>query len=126
MGKLTSVFCYSNDNSLSTDDLSAATFVIRMLSGGFCLAVLSKEGSVLSLNQYAFLPDLSVTEKIDVIEEVREPFHLQCGKAVFQFYTSINTQIPEEFYLERLNPAIADLLVSKSKGYVPVEEKIAN
>lgn len=126
MEKAASVFCYSNDNRLTPEDLFGATFVIRMLSGGFCSAVLSKEGNVLSVNQYAFLPNLSVEEKINAMEEALLPFHLQCGKAVFQLYTNINTQIPETFYEEELNPTIADLLVSKSKDYLPVAEKIAN
>jgi len=126
MEKAISVFGYSNDNRLDTEDLSLARFVIRMLSGGFCLAVLSKEGSILSLNQYVFSPNLSLAGKMDAIEEARQAFHLQCSRAIFQLYTSINTQIPESFYEEKLNPAIADLLVSKSKDYVPIEEKIAN
>jgi len=126
MEKATSVFCYSNNDRLFTEDLSVATFIVRMLSGEFCLAVLSKEGSVLALNQYTFLPNLSFEEKIDTMGDAREQFHLQCGKAVFQLYTHINTQIPEEFYVEKLNGDIANLLVNKSKDYVLVEEKIAN
>ena len=72
------------------------------------------------------MPNLSVEEKITAIENACESFHLECEKAVFQLYTDINTQIPEEFYVENLNNTIADLLVTHSKKYVPVGEKIAN
>ena len=125
MEKAISVFCYSNDNEAFAEDLSGATFVIRMLSGEFCLAVLAKDGSVRSLNQYTFSPNLSIEEKITAMEDARKPFHLACGKAVFQLYTGINTQIPEEFYVENLNNTIADLLTTHPKEYVPVGEKIA-
>lgn len=126
MEKAISVFGYSNDDRLSAADFSSAEFAIRMLSGGFCLAVLSKDGEILALHQYSFLPNLSVEEKITAIETARQPFHLKCEKTVFQLYTNVNTQIPEAFYAENLNPAIADLLVNKSKDYVPVGEKIGN
>ena len=126
MKKAISVFCYSSGKKLNTKSLSSATFVIRMLSGGFCLAVLSKEGNVLYLNQYSVSPKLSIEGKMDAIEEASQPFHFQCGKSVFQLYTVINTQIPEEFYVENLNQAVADLLVTCPKEYVPVGEKIAN
>ena len=126
MEKVISVFCYAVDNERSDEILSSATFVIRMLQGGFCLAVLSKDGVVLSLKQYSFLPNLSVAEKIDAIEKTCEPFHAKCGKAVFQLYTNYNTQIPEEFYVENQNDAIADLLTGHSKECVPVAEKIAD
>jgi hypothetical protein len=124
MEKAYSVFCYSND-AISAEDLSQAIFVIRMLSDGFCLAVLSKDENLLSLHQYVFSPSLSAEEKIDAIGTVCEQTHLRCGKAIFQLYTNINTQIPEEFYVENLNNAIADLLITNSKDYVPVGEKIA-
>jgi hypothetical protein len=119
------VFAYSNDNRLNTEDLSAANCVIRMLSGGFCLAVVSKDGSVLSLNQYVFPQTLSAEEKIDAIADARQDFHSHCGKTFFQLYTAVNTQIPEVYYVENLNNAIADLLVNRPKDYVPVEKKIA-
>jgi hypothetical protein len=125
MEKATSVFCYPNGNQFPAGDLSSATFLVRMLSNGFCLAVLSNEGKVLYLNQYAFPPNLSIGGKIETIENARPPFHSECGKAVFQLYTSINTQIPEAFYTENANDAIADLLINNSKKYVPVGEKIA-
>jgi hypothetical protein len=126
MEKAYSVFCYSDDNQLVVADLSKAVFVVRMLSSGFCLAVLAEHEQVLALNHYTFSHGLSVEDKIDTIENVREEIHLKCGKAVFQLYTNVNTQIPEEFYEENLNKAIAELLVSKSKDYVPMGEKIAD
>ena len=121
----TSVFCYPSGGKIPVGDLSTAVFTVRMLSGGFCLAVLSKEGKVLYLNQFAFPPNLSVEEKINMIENARPPFHSECGKAVFQLYTNINTQIPESFYAENVNDAVAELLITNSKKYVPVAEKIA-
>lgn len=125
MKKAVSVFGYASDK-LSAEDLLSAGLVIRMLSGGFCLAVLSKDEQVLSLHQYSFLPNLSIDDKISAIEDACEDFHLQCGKSVFQLYTNINTQIPDEFYVEKLNSAVADLLVNHAKDYVPVAEKIAD
>ena len=125
MKKATLVFCYPNDKTFSIEDWGEATFVIRMLSSGFCLAILSEKGNILSLNRYSFLPNLSIEEKIEAIENARELYHLRCGKTIFQLYTNINTQIPEDFYVENLNNTIADLLVPKSKDYVPLAEKIA-
>ena len=125
MEKTVSVFSHSCCDGLSDEILSSTTFVIRMLSSGFCLAVRSKEGAVLSLNHYLFSGNPSIEEKITAIGETCGQVHLKCNKTVFQLYTNINTQIPEAFYVESLHPNIAELLTEKPKEYVPVGEKIS-
>lgn len=126
MEKAVLVFCYPDENERSAVDFAAATLIVRMLSGGFCLAVAAKDGTVLDLHHYTFLPNLSFEQKIDIAADTVKNAHLQCAKTVFQLYTNINTQIPEEYYEEKLNSAIADLLVENSKNYVPIAEKIDN
>ncbi|MCL2131054.1 MAG: DUF3822 family protein [Lentimicrobiaceae bacterium] len=124
MEQAISVFCYANTDRQSSEHWESAVCVVRLFSSGFCLAVCAEDRAVLSLERYAFVPNLSVEEKIAAIEKACGQQHRACSRAVFQLYTTCNTQIPEAFYVENLNKSIADLLTSRSKEYVPVAEKI--
>ena len=124
MNKSISIFSHSSTESISEDLLPSAIFIVRMLSNSFCLCVLAGDKTVLRLEQYAFSGGLSLSEKFDEMENACKKTGVVCGKNVFQYYTNINTQVPEDYYVEHLNITIADLLASNSKEYVPVAEKI--
>jgi len=124
MNKSTSIFSHSNPADLSQQSRDSLSLVVRMLSNGFCLCVLADDKTVLRLEQYAFSDGLSLAEKFDEMENACKKTGVVCGKNAFQYYTNINTQVPEDYYVEHLNITIADLLASNSKEYVPVAEKI--
>jgi hypothetical protein len=124
MDKAVSVFSYSNSADVSQWQTKDLSLIVRMLSNGFCVCVLSGDKTVLYLEQYAFSGGLPLEEKFGEMENACKKMGIACGKSVFQYYTNSNTQIPEEYYVENLNNAIADLLAADAKEYVPVAEKI--
>ena len=123
MNKSIPIFSDLSDN-ISAGLLPSSTLIMRLLSNCFGMFVLSSDKIVLYSQQYAFSGRLSLAEKFSEIENAYKKMGVVCGKNVFQFYTNINTQIPEELYVENLNTDIANLLISNSKEYIPVAEKI--
>ena len=119
----TLTFSYTNDDS-EIKNIFPKRKVIRMLSKGFCIAVISGERKAERLFQYAFADGLSVEEKVDAVLKTNQELGIACEKNLFRLYTQYNTQIPEPFYEQENDASILSLMMENAEEYVPVAEKI--
>ena len=117
-------FSYVNDKS-DVKNSSDRRKIIRLLSKGFCIAVVSDKKKAERLFQYSFdANDLSFEDKLETIATVNQELNIDCKNNFFRLYTQYNTQIPNTLYESKNDKAILSLMVENAGKYVPLAENV--
>jgi hypothetical protein len=124
MRKKNTSLTFSHVNDETNLSASPEKKVIRMLSEGFCIGILSPSYGIERLFQYSFDPNLSFNDKLEAICERDQEKNISCEENFFRLYTNCNVQIPEAFHDKSGNEAILALITDKRKYYLPFEEKV--
>ncbi|MDR1180626.1 MAG: DUF3822 family protein [Bacteroidales bacterium] len=125
MNKKNAILTFYHVNDETNSDISNERKVIRMMSEGFCIGIVSRSNKLEQLFQYSFDTNLSFEDKLTAIDEVDKEKNISCSENIFKLYTKYNVQIPEEFHDRNANEAVLSLITDEKEQYIPFEEKVA-